>query len=51
MTVYIKCTAEGEVPMTAEEVAYFEAFLAEQAAQEALRSVEETPSTIPVTTS
>ena len=50
MTTYIKCTAEGEVPMTEAEVAYFEAYLAEQAAQAALRAVEEAPPTIPTTT-
>lgn len=50
MAKYIKETADGPVPMTPEEEAYWDAFLAEQAAQEALRTVEETPPTIPTTT-
>lgn len=50
MKVYTKATLEGEVQMTPEEMAYWDSKLAEQAAAEALRAVENSEPVIPTTT-
>jgi len=50
MSKYIKATPEGDIPMTPEEEAYWDAFLAEEAAREALRNVGNPELTMPTTT-
>ena len=52
MSKYTRATPEGEVPMTPEQEAFWDAFLAEQAAKEAARLANnsDTPPTIPTTT-
>lgn len=50
MAKYTKATPEGDVPMTPEEEAAWDAFLAEEVAREALRAVENPEPTIPTTT-
>lgn len=50
MSIYTKATPEGEVPMTPDEVAYWNSVLAEEAAKQALRDVTNPDATIPTTT-
>ena len=50
MATYIKATPEGDVPMTPEEVVAWEAHIAKEAEEQALRAVENPEPTIPTTT-
>lgn len=50
MSKYTKSTPEGEIPMTPEEEAFWDQFLAEQKAREALRDTTNTAETIPTST-
>jgi hypothetical protein len=51
MAKYFKATPEGEIPMTPEEEAYWDNFLAEQNARfAAQRLLEEPTPTIPTST-
>ena len=50
MAKYTKATPEGDIPMTPEEEAAWDAFLAEEAARDALLTVENPEPTIPTTT-